>query len=174
MFQACRKLGPAFMGLSVVASLAACAAPSGVSDILALDCKQISKTAEAKINWARVPEREIAIRNDAFSPMVMRLMQGRPYVIRVRNCDDSTHVFRAGKLFQENAVVAVGVEGKRADETCISAITIPPRQSAEIRFVAITDGTYDYADEFFLPSFFKTGVASGAIVIEERRETASK
>ena len=85
MFEACRKLGPAFASLAIAASVAACAAPSGVTDLGAFECKQISQRAEAKINWARVPEREIVIRNDAFSPMVMRLMQGRPYVIRVRN-----------------------------------------------------------------------------------------
>ncbi len=173
MFEACRKLGPAFASLAIAASVAACAAPSGVTDLGAFECKQISQRAEAKINWARVPEREIVIRNDAFSPMVMRLMQGRPYVIRVRNRDDQMHVMRAGAFFQNNAVVAVGVEGKRADETCITAISIPARQSAEIRLVAITDGTYDYGDETFLPAFYTAGNANGVIIVEERRETAS-
>lgn len=173
MFEACRKLGPALAGLALAASLSACAGPTGVSELGAAECKQISKQAEAKINWARVPEREIVIRNDAFSPMVMRLMQGRPYVLRIRNRDDQMHVFRAGSLFERNVVVAAGVEGQRAEQTCFTAISIPPRQSAEIRFVAITDGTYDYADEILLPKIFSVGAANGVIVIEERRETAS-
>ena len=155
-----------------VTVLAACAAPSGVSDFGVAQCKQISQRAEAKINWARVPKVEIRVRDGEYSPMVTRLQQGRPYVLRIRNRDDSLRVFRAKDFFERNAVIAVGVEGVRAEHTCINAVSIPARQSAEIRVVAITDGTFEFEDNALLLPFVFFGGASGAIVIDERRETA--
>ena len=82
--KSCRKLGRHILNfgaaIAAVTLMAACAAPSGVTEFTAANCKQISKRAEAKINWARVPEVEIRIRDGEFSPMVTRLQQGRPYV----------------------------------------------------------------------------------------------
>ena len=155
-----------------VSALAACAAPSGVADFAAVGCKQISKRAEAKINWARVPEIEIRVRDGEYSPMVTRLQQGRPYVLRIRNRDDGLRIFRAREFFMNNAVIAVGVEGQRAPETCIASVSIPARQSAEIRIVAITDGTFEFEDNAILLPFIMSAGASGAIIIDERRETA--
>lgn len=164
------KLGLAF---GAIALLAACAPNEGVSTFAAHECKQISSRAEAKINWARVPEVELRVRNGEYSPMVMRLKQGRPYILRIRNRDTEQRVFRARDFFLQNAVLAVGVEGKQADATCIHSVTIPARQTAEIRMVAITDGTYEYEDNLILVPWVLSGGPSGAIIIEERRETAA-
>lgn len=176
IMRACRNLGRHFLNWGAVAiavtALAGCAADSGVSTFAAADCKQISKRAEAKINWARVPEIELRVRNGEYSPMVMSLKQGRPYVLRIRNRDDETRIFRARDFFVKNAVIAVGIEGVRVEETCINSVTVPPRQSAEIRMVAVTDGTYEYEDNSLLLSFVFSGGPGGAIIVEERRETA--
>lgn len=162
------------IGLAAVCALglSGCAADTGVATIGVADCKRISDRAEAKINWARVPEIELTVRDGEYTPMVTHLKQGRPYVLRIRNRDPETRVFRAQRLFESNAVIAVGVEGQRASETCIASVTIPTRQTAEIRFVAITDGTFEFEDnKILLPFVFSVG-PSGVIVIEERRETA--
>lgn len=172
----CRNLGRRIFRLSalavVAASLGACASSSGVTEFTANQCKQISKRAEAKINWARVPDVELVVRNGEFSPMVTRLKQGRPYVLRVRNRDEENRVFRAQKFFEQNAVIAVGVEGVRSEQTCFAAVGIPARQTAEIRFVAITDGTFEYEDNEIMLPWVMSGGPSGAIIIDERRETA--
>ncbi len=174
--KSCRKLGRHIVNFGVavaaVTLMAACAAPSGVTEFTAANCKQISKRAEAKINWARVPEVEIRIRDGEFSPMVTRLQQGRPYVLRIRNRDDGVRIFRAGEFFEDNAVIAIGVEGVRAEATCVTSVSIPGRQSAEIRMVAITDGTFEYEDNLILLPFVFSAGPSGAIIIDERRETA--
>lgn len=171
-----RHLGRRTLSIGVamlaVAALGACALPSGVTTFNVADCKQVSKRAEAKINWARVPERELRIRDGEFSPMVMRLKQGRPYVIRIRNRDHEPRVFHAPKFFEHNAVVAIAVEGVRADNTCATAVSIEPREAAEIRVVAITDGTFEYQDSPILLPYIMTAGPSGVIVVEERRETA--
>jgi len=170
------KLGRHAVKLSLAAAcvlgLSACAANEGISSLGTTDCKMISDRAEAKINWARVPEIELVVRDGAFTPMVTRMRQGRPYVLRIRNRDDEMRVFRAGDFFQKNAVIAIGVEGERAPETCVTAVSIPSRQAAEIRMVAITDGTYDYEDNYILLPWVVSSGPNGVIIVEERRETA--
>lgn len=168
-----RHLGQKFCVTALLAAtalLGACAAPSGFSTTGVADCKQISKRAEAKINWARVPQVELRVRDGAFSPMVTYLKQGRPYIVRIRNRDDEMRVFRAGAFFEKNAVIAAALEGQRTPEACIRAISIPPRQTAEIRMVAITDGTYEYEDNMILLPYVMSGGPSGAIIVEERRD----
>lgn len=162
------------IGAAMVAGviLAACAGQSGVSNFNVADCKMLSNRAEAKINWARVPERELRVRDGEYSPMVMRLKQGRPYIIRIRNRDDERRVFRAPSFFEQNAVVTIGVEGERAATTCVNAISIPARQTAEVRVVAITDGTFEFEDNAILLPYIMSAGPSGVIVVEERRETA--
>lgn len=163
------KLGLAAM---CVLGLSGCAAETGVAKWNVAECKQISDRAEAKINWARVPEVELTIRDGAYMPMVMRLKQGRPYVLRIRNRDEDTRVFRAQKFFEKNAVVAIAVEGQRAPETCVTSVSIPTLQTAEIRVVAITDGTFEYEDNKVLLPFVLSAGPNGVIIVEERRETA--
>lgn len=163
--------GPVAVLLAAV-TLGACASPQGVDSFAALDCKRISTKAQAKINWARVPSVDVRVRNDEFEPMILTLRQGRPYILRIRNRDDGLHVFRAGKFFQSNAVLSVALDGKRQEETCIRSVSIPGRQTAEIRMVAILDGHYEFEDSVILvPWIFSSG-PSGIIIVEERVQTA--
>ena len=154
--------------------LSACAGiEGGVTEIGGVGCKRISEQAMAKINWARVPRVEMAVREGDFEPMVLRMKQGRPYVLKIRNRDDSVRYFRALEFFKQNAVIAIAVDGERAEETCVQAVNIPPRKTAEVRFVAVIDGHYEFEDNFLMIPLVMSGGPSGVIVIEERKEVAA-
>ena len=144
------------------------------SPFAAEGCKQISAKARAKINWARVPVVEVAVRNDEFEPMIFRLKQGRPYVLRLRNRDFEEHEFYAPEFFRQNAMVTIAVDGQRFDETCVQSVTIPPRQTAEVRMVAIVDDRYEFYDNPLPFPVLSAAIPGGVIVVEERRDLAEK
>jgi len=147
--------------------LAGCTAPFGVANIVG-ECATVDDKAVKYINWARVPEVDIRIRNGEFSPMIVRMRQGWPYVLRIRNRDHEDRVFKAYDFFRRVAVIKTTVAGEDADFTCFGAVTVPARQSAELRLVALTDGYFEYEDSMIpLPGLFSTG-PNGIIIIEER------
>jgi hypothetical protein len=148
--------------------LAGCMAPYGASGAIG-QCATVDDKAVKYINWARVPEVDIRIRNGEFDPMIVRLRQGWPYVLKIRNRDHETRTFRAYDFFRRVAVIKATVAGEEEDFTCFGVVTLPPRQSAELRLVALTDGYFEYEDSALpIPGLFSAG-PNGIIIIEERR-----
>jgi hypothetical protein len=126
---------------AVIVLLGVCTFIPGVSSI-GPECQKIDPQALKYINWTRVPEVNVRIRQDEFSPMIIRLRQGWPYVIRIRNRDDQ--VFRAYDFFSKVAVVGTTIGGEKEDITCYGAIVIPARTTAKISLVAAVDGCYEF------------------------------
>jgi hypothetical protein len=110
------------------------------------DCAQVSKKALRQVNWTRVPQINMRIRHDEYEPMVIQMKQGWPYIFRIRNRDDKDHYFAAREFFRNMAVIHITVDGKRQDDTCISKLKVPARQTAELRLVAAIDGRYEFED----------------------------
>ncbi len=133
------------------------------------ECAVVSPKALKKVNWTRVPEVNMRIRNDEFEPMIVQMTQGWPYTFRIRNRDDRAHTFNAKAFFKNIAMVRVTVDGKRQDETCFASLEIPAHTTAEMQLVAAVDGHFEFQDNWLPASSFISGGADGVIVIEERR-----
>lgn len=135
----------------------------------ALGCATVDAKALKYVNWTQVPEVDIRIRHGEFSPMIVHLRQGWPYVLRIRNRDQQDRIFKAYEFFSRVAVVKATVAGKDEAFTCFGAVTVPARQTAELRLVAVTDGYYEYEDSLIpIPGVFSTG-PNGIIIIDERK-----
>jgi len=153
--------------LAVIIFASACVR-KGVPVIEAAKCAEVSPQAIKKINWTRVPEVNVRIRNDQFEPMVIKLRQGWPYIMKIRNRDAGPHVFNSYGFFTNVAVNKITLNGKRIEQTCVAAIRIEAREMATIRFVAAIDGRYEFEDKSIdVPFVFSSG-AAGVIEIEER------
>ncbi len=161
-------LGRSSLILAVFFLLSACVSPAGVVGY-AIDCPEVSEKAVKRINWTRVPEVDLRIRHGEFSPMVVRLRQGWPYVFRIRNRDDRGHTFRAYDFFANVAVIQTSFGEEMADSTCYSTLWIPAHQTAEIRMVAVVDGHYEYEDQALPLLTGFAGGPDGVIIIEERK-----
>ena len=110
-----------------------------------------------------MPVVNVRIRQNEYSPMVIRLRQGWPYVIRTRNRDDHGHVFQANTFFSRVAVIKTTIAGKVKDETCYGAIYDPAQQTAKLKLVAVVDGYYDYEDSYLsISSAFSWGVTASS------------
>ncbi|MBT7942857.1 MAG: hypothetical protein HN719_05825 [Alphaproteobacteria bacterium] len=161
-------LARSFALLAVLLLVSACVSPFGVTSSI-YSCAEVNEKAVKHINWTKVPVVNVRIRHDEFSPMVIRLRQGWPYVFRIRNRDDEGHAFKAYEFFKNVAIVQSSIEGEVEDNPCISALWVGPRKTAELRLVASVDGYYEFED---LPFFALTGFydgPQGVIIIEERK-----
>ena len=154
---------------AVALLLAGCTVtPDMVGFLAPSSCAKIDRKAVKFINWTKVPVVNVRIRQNEYLPMVIRLRQGWPYVIRILNRDDYGHVFQANTFFSRVAVIKTTIAGKVKEETCYGAIYIPAQQTAELKLVAVVDGYYDYVDSYLsISSAFSPG-RNGVIIIEER------
>ncbi len=131
-------------------------------------CATIAEEDARQVNWTRVPEVNMRVREGEFEPMIVQLKQGWPYIFRIRNRDDKPRVFAADDFFAKMAVLRITIDGKRQDDTCVRRITVPARTTAELRLVAARDGRYEFEDTPMpVVGLFSKG-ASGLIVVEER------
>jgi uncharacterized cupredoxin-like copper-binding protein len=131
-------------------------------------CATVDEADVRQVNWTRVPEVNMRVRDGEFEPMIVQLKQGWPYIFHIRNRDDSTRTFAADDFFAKMALVRITIDGKRQDETCVAKIKIPAGKSAELRLVAARDGRYEFEDTVVpVVGLFSQG-ASGLIIVEER------
>ncbi len=154
-----------FLALTVL--LGACASPGDFINPV-LGCEEVNPEALKRVNWTRVPEINVRIRHDEFNPMVIRMRQGWPYILRLRNRDNTGHTFRADDFFRRVAVIQMSVGGEIEEKPCFGSVWIPPRQTVELRLVAVVDGYYEFED---IPLFVLGGMMdgpNGVIIIEER------
>ncbi len=153
--------------LAAALLLSACASPGDIINPV-LGCEEVNPEALKRVNWTRVPEINVRIRHDEFRPMVIRMRQGWPYVFRLRNRDHTGHTFRADDFFRRVAVIQKSVGGEVEEAPCFGSVWVPPRQTVELRLVAVVDGHYEFEDNpvFFLGGFMDG--PNGVIIIEER------
>jgi hypothetical protein len=130
-------------------------------------CAFYPETKTGAVNWETARPVNMRIRQGEYWPMVLGFTAERPYVLRIHNADDDDRRFRASGFFDSIAVGLIRVGERDYDTTCLSAITIGPRQTAEIWFVAKRDGRYEFEDQL-VPYLFSNG-ANGVIHISYAR-----
>ena len=88
-----------------------------------LGCEVESQKHLDGIDWSKADIVDIRVRDNEFSPMVVRMTQSRPYLLRVRNRDDYRHYFTAWTFFNSVAVARVAIDGEEVEDTCFAALT---------------------------------------------------
>ncbi len=117
-------------------------------------------------DWSKAEIISVRIRQNEFYPMIIDLKRDRPYVIRITNGDDTQHVFGAGDFFRSVALAKVDVGGNGGDQTCITRVSVAGGQTAEVVFVTVRDGRFEFADNFITSPWFDFGDPMGVIYVD--------
>ena len=139
--------------LGVVLALAGCgtveiaAPPAALGEAGAAAIRAEAEAAVAAAGWPRALTRTLRIRQGAYRPLVVALRRGTPYVLKLENADDAPHAFRAPGFFQAIAVKSlVPADEEIGPGTVLSAIAVAPRQTRELAFVPLRDGSFPFSD----------------------------
>jgi len=160
--------GRSILAAGVALGLSACNFLEGMElSFSRIGCAVFPETKVGAVNWDTARSVNMRIRQGEYRPMVLGFTAERPYVLRIANADDSDRMFRVSGFFDSVAVGLVRVGGRNYETTCLSAVTIGPREPAEIWFVAKRDGRYELEDQL-VPYLFSQG-ASGVIHISYAR-----
>ena len=151
--------------VSAAVAAAACTTPDLDRYWSSDACREDAIQYVEGIDWARARIVSIRIRQGEYDPLIIRLLQDQPYVFRIINRDDDFRDFSAVEFFDAVAVDNVSINGVDTGESCISTVTVPPMQTAELRLVAVRDGRYEFEDQPLpLPGLVSWG-GSGVISI---------
>ena len=160
--------------LSTVFSILAAATLGGcfawgepVSTFWMKDCLEGTEQKLADTDFSTARQINIAIRQGDFSPMIVRLTQNRPYLLRIRNRDEWSHVFNAPDFFRSVAIAAVAVDNELIEERCFRAIALKPGQTAEIQLLAVKDGRFVFEDTRHVVPLVPPRGNGGVITVDE-------
>lgn len=113
-------------------------------------------SAVADVDWEEAWAKTLRIRQGEFTPSLLVLRAGDPYVLTLENGDDIPHTFVAADFFKAVAVKSVlpAIEEIAAGSKLVS-LHLAPGESRKVSFVAVRDGFY----------YFKkgTGLAIGPL-----------
>ncbi|MDP6121505.1 MAG: hypothetical protein QF450_08915 [Rhodospirillales bacterium] len=126
--------------------LQACSYPESNFSLFALTCVTDARERVETADWSKVEIISSRIRQNEFNPIIINLKQDRPYVIRITNADDTGHFFGASDFFRSVAVAKVDEGGDRDDRTCVTRVNVGGGQTAEVVFVTVCDGRFEFAD----------------------------
>ncbi|MBT3360507.1 MAG: hypothetical protein HN403_12860 [Rhodospirillales bacterium] len=94
-------------------------------------------------DWEMALSRTLRIRQGEFSPSLMVLRVGTPYVLTLQNGDDVPHTFIAADFFNSVAVKSVvPAEEEISAGSKLVSLHLAPGESREMSFVAVRDGYY--------------------------------
>lgn len=171
-----RALLTTFGTVFLAATLSACEVAkdmyAGLHPVPAVECEERTVRQLEGISFTNAALVDVVVRDGEFTPMIVRLTKGHPYILRIRNRDEEVRVFNAPELFDNIAVAAIAMDNDIQDTICPGpAVEMLPGQSFEMQFYAATDGVYGYRDSsttaFTVGNLFSPAPPGGIIRIEE-------
>ena len=94
-------------------------------------------------DWDKAWNRTLRIRQGQFTPSLLALRAGRPYILTFENGDDIAHTFVASDFFKAVAVKSVVPAAEEiAVGSKLVSLYLAPGESRELSFVAVRDGYY--------------------------------
>jgi hypothetical protein len=161
-------------GWCAVAVLGGCATLEGLLGIGgagradgAAEAPPTEAAPAAAVDWSLAFTRTLRVRQNEFTPLVLTLRTGQPYILRLENGDDAGRAFSAPDFFEAVAVKSLTpAEPGFEPGAALSAIDLPPGQTRELAFVPVRDGYYSFAGGWAVPGLVGLGGGQGLIVIE--------
>lgn len=144
------RIAMTLLGLAL--GLAACTGggfglSAATDEAVAATARVNAEEAVASADWSRALTRTLRIRQNVYRPLVITLRKGTPYVLRLENGDDAPRSFHAPAFFQAIAVKSLKPSAEEiGPATALSALEVGPRQTVELAFVPMRDGTFPFTD----------------------------
>lgn len=152
MARAMARIATLVIGLGLIMTLSACAGgmdgPPAVTDEARVATARINaEAAIAKADWPRALTRTLRIRQGVYHPLVISLRKGIPFILRLENGDDTSRSFRAPSFFQAIAIKSLTPSDREINPTmALDSITVEPRQTLDLAFVPMRDGSFPFTD----------------------------
>jgi uncharacterized cupredoxin-like copper-binding protein len=148
------------LALLIAVILTGCSSDSGSSSTRpSMDAAAIVDSA----NWSNAETQNIVLSDYSFTPNNPVFRRDQAYRLHLENKSTHTHTFGSDTFFQAIAVQDVQVGGANVSPEGLKNIELEAGQAADISFVAVNPGTYEFYCDVFLHD---TMGMDGKIVIQ--------
>lgn len=146
--------------LLIAALLTGCSSDSGNNSTRpSIDAAAVVGSA----NWSNAETQNIVLSDYSFTPNNPVFRRDQAYRLHLENTSTHTHTFGSDTFFQAIAVQDVQVGGANVPPEGLKNIEIEAGQAADISFVPVNPGTYEFYCDVFLHD---TMGMDGKIVIQ--------
>jgi plastocyanin len=109
-------------------------------------------------DWSQAKRIEVDLSNYAFAPKELHLQHGTPYVLHLVNTAGKSHNFSASEFFASSTIAP-----EDQSRVAKGAVELDEQQSADVRLVPNTPGSYDVHCSHFLHESFGM---SGKVIVD--------
>lgn len=114
-------------------------------------------------DWSAAETIAVTVSEFRFSPEVIRLKQGQPYVLRLTNAGVAAHRFVAPEFFRAVAVRRLRYSDAEAGFPVLEAVALDPDETKVLYFLPVKRGNYGLVCDRTFHEFLGM---SGQIVVE--------
>lgn len=114
-------------------------------------------------DWSNAEARTVVLSDYSFTPNELVFAPNQAHRLHLENKATHTHTFGSDTFFQAIALRDVQVDGSAVSPEGLRNIELEPGQAADISFVAVNPGTYEFYCDVFLHD---TMGMDGKIVIQ--------
>lgn len=126
-------------------------------------CAADQDKAAKAADWSKAAVIKETVKDKTYQIGLLVLVTGKPYVLRVANADAWTRSFRAPELFNKSSVLKVVLDGNEFQADCLQSVAIGAGKIAEIHFVPLEKGYYDYHETVMTPPILTEFTGGGSI-----------
>jgi hypothetical protein len=146
-------------GLFLVGILCACAARDVTysrTNPLDFEGKFQDTAGEAlsQVMWDEAKVITLTHKDGEFTPMIVDMQKGKPYILKVINEEDSTVSFRAPEFFNNVSVSKISGTGYYTDAVpelenpLLVSFIVAPLGEREVRLVPLNEGSFQFENAF--------------------------
>lgn len=95
-------------------------------------------------DWDQEQEVELELNEMSFTPNILEFQAGQPYTLTIRNAGAEKHYFTAHEFYRSIATRKVETDQSEVKAPYLTAIEIYPGMEAELYFVAVVPGEYEF------------------------------
>ena len=144
----------------IAAVLAGCSSDNEASSSRPpFDAAAIAQSAD----WPNAEAQTIVLSDYSFTPSAPIFKSNQAYQLHLENKSTQTHSFGSDTFFQAIAIRDVRVNGAAVPQENLKNIELKAGQAADVSFVAVNPGTYEFFCDVFLHD---TMGMDGKIVIQ--------
>ena len=113
------------------------------------NCEDHSRIAE-NADWSKAETITVSYKDRAFSPGLIEMWHGKPYILRIENEENFPHWFRAVDFFRDSAITKAVYNNQEASSKCLESLALAPSSSAEVHLVPVAANDYEFEDSPFV------------------------
>ncbi len=130
---------------ALATALSACAVqPSKDSAKWSVEAPESYQAAVSNADWNSATVIDVNLFDDQFTPMLLTLSKGQPYVLRLTNKDPYQRSLVGSNFLDSMAIAGVSGADEITKASVVRSVTLTPGETREIKAIPMKSGRFEF------------------------------